>query len=220
MYILALETANEQCSVAITDAEQLLFLQQLHEPRAQTQHILPMIKHAMQHCHITWSQLSAIAFSRGPGSFSGVRINAAVVQALAWAHDLPVLPISTLQAMAQQAYRQYGLTQVSAVLDARMQEVYLANFVLDHDAIMQLEGQEQLLDYHQAQQAAKYTQLGSGAVLLENAVDTKLCYANAQDIAEIARVEFSRGHCVTAQQALPVYLRDNAWKKIDQQGKF
>ncbi|MGP4879874.1 tRNA threonylcarbamoyladenosine biosynthesis protein TsaB [Klebsiella pneumoniae] len=66
-----------------------------------------------------------------------VRINAAVAQALAWSQDLPVIPVSTLQALAQAAYRLEGLEQVTAVLDARMNEVYIASFVLDEQGIMQ-----------------------------------------------------------------------------------
>jgi tRNA threonylcarbamoyladenosine biosynthesis protein TsaB len=218
MYILALETANEQCSVAIADAVQILFFQQQHEPRAQTQHILPMIAQGMQQTGLAWSQLSAIAFSRGPGAFSGVRINAAVAQALAWAHDLPVIPVSSLQALAQQAYRQYQLRQVSAVLDARMQELYVANFQLDAEDLMQPCTEEMLLDYAAAQQMVGFSAVGNGASLLAGSLDTKLCYANAIDIAEIARAKFSRGATVAPEQALPVYLRDNAWKKISEQG--
>ncbi|KAA8731856.1 tRNA (adenosine(37)-N6)-threonylcarbamoyltransferase complex dimerization subunit type 1 TsaB [Acinetobacter qingfengensis] len=218
MYILALETANEQCSVAITDATKTLLIEQHHEARAQTQQILPMIQRAMQQTGLNWQQISAIAFSRGPGAFSGVRINAAVTQALAWANDLPVIAVSTLQALAQHAYREAGLTQVSAVIDARMNEVYLGNFTYT-DGIMQAVTDEQLLDYTNASQHAIYHAVGTGAKLIHHDSDTKLCYANAQDIAEIARVEFSKGAVVSPEQALPVYLRDNAWKKISEQGK-
>lgn len=103
MKLLALETANEQCSVSIVDDTQELFFQLDERTKAQTQMILPMIEKGLQQTSLQLEQLSAIAFSRGPGSFSGVRINAAVTQALAWANDLPVIPVSTLQALAQAA---------------------------------------------------------------------------------------------------------------------
>lgn len=95
-----------------------------------------MIEQGLQQTGLDVAGLDAIAFSRGP-VFSGVRINAAVAQALAWSQDLPVVPVSTLQALAQAAYRLEGLEQVTAVLDARMNEVYIASFVLDERGIMQ-----------------------------------------------------------------------------------
>ncbi len=219
MKILALETANEQCSVALIDETQLLFFAHHHEPRAQTQQILPMIEQAIQSTELTWQEISAIAFSRGPGSFSGVRINAAVTQALAWANDLAVIPVSTLQALAQHAYREAGLETVTTAIDARMNEVYWAEFELNSQYIMQPSTQEQLLSYAQATALTRFQTVGTGAILLGHESDTKLCYANAQDIAEIARAEFLQGHTVAAEQALPVYLRDDAWKKIAEQGK-
>mgnify|MGYP006330093317 CR=1 FL=1 len=97
MKLLALETANEQCSVSIVDETQELFFQLDARAKAQTQTILPMIEQAFTQLDLSASELTAIAFSRGPGSFSGVRINAAVTQALAWANDLPVVAVSTLQ---------------------------------------------------------------------------------------------------------------------------
>lgn len=218
MKILALETANEQCSVAIVDAQQLLYFQSNDEPRKQTQLILPMIEQGLKETQTTWQQISAIAFSRGPGAFSGVRINAAVTQALAWANDIPVVPVSTLQALAQHAFREAGLTQVAAVIDARMNEVYFAQFECDTQGIMQLCGEEQLLSYFEAKQQQTYPAVGSGAHLLGHENDTKLNYTHAQDIAEIARFALQHGQAVSAEYALPVYLRDNAWKKIAEQG--
>lgn len=219
MKILALESANEQCSVALIDDSQIVYFEQYDEPRAQTQQILPMIERALKQSQTTWRDLSAIAFSRGPGSFSGVRINAAVTQALAWANDLPVIAVSTLQALAQHAYHEAGLAQVTTVLDARMQEVYFAQFALNAQGIMQAVGEEQLLSYDQAIAQIQYPVVGSGAALLGHQSYTKIRYANAQDIAEIAQAEFHQGHTVSAGQALPVYLRDNAWKKISEQNK-
>ncbi len=79
-----------------------------------------------------------------------------MTQALAWANDLPVIPVSTLQALAQAAYRVTGLTAVTAVLDARMNEVYIASFQLDQQGIMQAVDTEQLLNYSAASQAVRF----------------------------------------------------------------
>ncbi|MCX5469450.1 tRNA (adenosine(37)-N6)-threonylcarbamoyltransferase complex dimerization subunit type 1 TsaB [Acinetobacter nematophilus] len=220
MKLLALETANEQCSVSIVDETQTLYFQLDTRAKAQTQTILPMIEQGFQQNQISNQELTAIAFSRGPGSFSGVRINAAVTQALAWAHDIPVIPVSTLQALAQSAYQHAQLTELTAVLDARMNEVYMASFKLDQNNIMQLVDEEQLLDYQQAAAYRKYTLIGSGATLVDGeATKFQQLTANANDIATIARQHALKQQWLSAEQALPVYLRDNAWKKIPEQGK-
>ncbi|ENX10075.1 MULTISPECIES: tRNA (adenosine(37)-N6)-threonylcarbamoyltransferase complex dimerization subunit type 1 TsaB [Acinetobacter] len=220
MKVLALETANEQCSVSVIDDTQELFFQLDARAKAQTQTILPMIEQGLNDLGLTVSDLTAIAFSRGPGSFSGVRINAAVTQALAWSNDLPVIPVSTLQALAQAAYRLHGLTAVTAVLDARMNEVYVASYQLDAQGIMQAVDEEQLLSYEQGAEAVKFTVVGSGANLVqETASEYKNVSATAQDIAMIARAAAKTENWVSAELALPVYLRDNAWKKIPEQGK-
>ncbi|CEI51224.1 MULTISPECIES: tRNA (adenosine(37)-N6)-threonylcarbamoyltransferase complex dimerization subunit type 1 TsaB [Acinetobacter] len=220
MKLLALETANEQCSVSIVDETQTLYFQLDTRAKAQTQTILPMIEQGFQQNQISNQALTAIAFSRGPGSFSGVRINAAVTQALAWAHDIPVIPVSTLQALAQAAYQHAQLVEVTAVLDARMNEVYMASFKLDQNNIMQLVDEEKLLDYQQAAAYQKYTLIGSGATLVDaEATKFQKLTANANDIATIARQYALKQQWLSAEQALPVYLRDNAWKKIPEQGK-
>ena len=220
MKVLALETANEQCSVCIAEDNQELYFQLDARAKAQTQTILPLIEQGFKELGIQATDLTAIAFSRGPGSFSGVRINAAVTQALAWANDLPVVPVSTLQAMAQAAYRIAGLTAVTAVLDARMQEVYIASFELDADGIMQAIDEEQLLSYSEAEQAVKFTVIGSGSALVKpEQVQYNAVTATAQDIATIANAQALKKNWVSAEYALPVYLRDNAWKKIPEQGK-
>lgn len=220
MKVLALESANEQCSVSIVDENKELFFQLDTRAKAQTQTILPMIEQGFLQLDIKTEDLSCIAFSRGPGSFSGVRINAAVTQALAWSNDLPVVPVSTLQALAQAGHRVHGLTTVTAVLDARMSEVYIASFQLDADGIMQAVDEEQLLSYAAATECAPFTLVGSGATLIDpSQIQYKDLSATAQDIATIARKNAQQQHWVSAELALPVYLRDNAWKKIPEQGK-
>ncbi|WP_109441614.1 tRNA (adenosine(37)-N6)-threonylcarbamoyltransferase complex dimerization subunit type 1 TsaB [Acinetobacter haemolyticus] len=220
MKLLALETANEQCSVSLVDMTQELYFQLDSRAKAQTQTILPLIEDALLQTNTQLKDVNAIAFSRGPGSFSGVRINAAVTQALAWSQDLPVIPVSSLQALAQAAFRHTGMQQVTAVLDARMQEVYIANFSLDEHGIMQAIDDEKLLNYEQATAYCKFIAVGSGAALIQASQESsQVIVATAQDIASIAKVYATQHKWVDAEYALPVYLRDDAWKKIPEQGK-
>ena len=122
--------------------------------------------------------------------------------------------------MAQAAYRVHGLSEVSAVLDARMSEVYIASYQLDAEGIMQPVDEEQLLSYAEGSQAVRFTPVGSGAELVQTEASMyKNVHATAQDIASIARAAAHTENWVSAELALPVYLRDNAWKKIPEQGK-
>lgn len=212
--ILALETANSLCSVALCAGDQVLHFELHQDMRAQTQQILPMIERAMQQTQTGWQDLDVIGFSRGPGAFSGVRINAAVAQALAWAHDLPVVPVSSLQALAQQAARQ-GRSGVTAVIDARMDEVYLGRFAIDDEGIMQPLIPETLLDYDSARRFGDMPVVGSGAVLMGHHADDTA--ADARDIAVLTAHYAAKGQTVRAADALPVYLRESAWKKIAEQ---
>lgn len=227
--LLALETANDQCSVALVDAAgQLLAMRHDGRAREQTRLLLPMIDAVLAEAQTSLPHLSAIAFSRGPGSFSGIRINAAVTQALAWAHDLPVLPISTLHATAQAALTQTTASRIMVVLDARMSEVYVAAYQRDQAGVLQLVGAEQLLAYSAVQLPAEWQQdqsvlwVGSGVRLLA-AIPAEDCLhdlsAGAIQIAQLAVQAYQAGQAVSALQALPVYLRDDAWKKLADQGK-
>ena len=113
-----------------------------------------------------------------------------------------------------------GLKSVTAVLDARMQEVYIASFELDQHGIMQAVDEEQLLNYSNATQVVQFEIVGSGSALIQpEQIQYKDLSATAQDIATIARLNVQQQKWVSAEQALPVYLRDNAWKKIPEQGK-
>jgi len=224
--LLALETATDQCSVVLYDDAGVQAERLDTRAREQTRLILPMIDAVLAERHLTFKDLSAIAFSRGPGSFSGVRINAAVTQALAWAHDLPVIAVSTLQALAQHAYTNQALHQVAAVIDARMNEVYAASLKVDHQGIMQMIDDEQLVGYSAVNIAVGTQALvgsGSGLVVLNDDADLPRvveCSATARDIAFLGWNALQRGQTVSAAEALPVYLRDDAWKKLDQQRKI
>lgn len=218
MRLLALETANEHCSVALYHQTECQFFQLDERTKMQTQVILPMIEQCLSQHHYSFHDLTAIAFSRGPGSFSGVRINATVAQALAWANQLPVISVSTLQALAQRAYHIYQLKQVTAVIDARMNEVYLANFVCDEQGIMQAQDEEKLVDYATAKTLCQFTPIGSGAHLIQTESHFAPIMPTAHEIAQIAQ-SISPQHWLSANQALPVYLRNDAWKKIAEQGK-
>lgn len=136
MKLLALETATEACSAALwVDGRVLARFQ--HAPRLQTELMLPMVDELLAEAGIRLNDLDAIAYSRGPGAFTGVRIAAAVAQGLAFGVDLPIIPVSSLQTLAQGVNREYGADRVLCVFDARMDEIYVGAYEKDKDGLMQ-----------------------------------------------------------------------------------
>ena len=224
---LAMDTVFDQCSIAILDASgQVLSSHTETGKRQQTQQILPMIEAALSEAQLKLADIQALIFNRGPGAFSGIRINTAVVQALSVAHDTPCVGISSLQAIAQAAYQQRGLSEVYSALDARMQQVYFGHYVVI-DNIMQPVNQdngedtEQLLDYD-SQTALDIPIVGNGAGLL-TLHDGQIIYADihpdATVIGQLGMAQFMVNGGTEAAQALPKYLRNQAWKTLKEQGK-
>jgi len=122
--ILALDSATENCSVALLIGRRLIAREQLLE-RGHAEHILPMADALLKEADVSLGALSAIAFGRGPGSFTGVRLAASVAQGLAFGAGLPVVPISDLRALAQRVMElDAAVTRVLVCNDARMHEVY------------------------------------------------------------------------------------------------
>ena len=138
--LLAIETSEEACSAALLSDGACSELFEL-EPRRHSELILPMIDRLLAEAGLPRSALDAVAFGRGPGSFTGVRIATAVAQGIGFGLDIPVIPVSTLQALAQGIHRLSGTEQVLAALDARMHEVYWGAFSSD-GTIMRAAGEE------------------------------------------------------------------------------
>lgn len=222
---LAVDTVFDQCSVAVVDKDlQILSCHTEPGKREQTQLILPMIEAALQEAGVKLGDITALIFNRGPGPFSGIRINTAVVQALSVAHDIPCVGVSSLSSIAQAAFDEQDLEQVYVAFDARMKQVYFAQYQLDSTTqVMSLtEGtNEQLLDYDQGTDLALPI-VGNGAELLTAQQDQPL-YADIQpDAATLAKLgvaQYLQHGGVPAEQALPVYLRNDAWKTLKEQGK-
>ncbi len=135
-YLLGIETATDACSCALWCEGEITERFEI-APRRQAERVLPMIDELLQEKQLTLADMQAIAFGQGPGSFMGTRLAASVALGLAFGVDIPVIPISTLQALAQRAYVQYQFDQVAAAWDARMQEMYWGCYRVDADGIMQ-----------------------------------------------------------------------------------
>lgn len=215
--VLALDTSTEACSAALSFNDEIISQYQI-APRQHTYLILPMLQSLLDTAGMTFSDLDAIAFGRGPGSFTGVRIAASVVQAMAFAHDLPVVPISTLQALAQSAYRESQTKNIIAAIDARMNEIYWGAYQLSEKNIMLPITAEAIClpAAIKINNENNFVGVGSGwdsyYAIMQNEITVEQWlpqrYPHAYDIAVLAQTDFREGKAVSAEQALPVYLRD------------
>ncbi|MCU7833687.1 MAG: tRNA (adenosine(37)-N6)-threonylcarbamoyltransferase complex dimerization subunit type 1 TsaB [gamma proteobacterium symbiont of Taylorina sp.] len=145
MKILALETSTNACSVALVDGQQQDYscIERFEiAPRKHTQLILPMIDSVLKEVGLDISQIDTLAFGRGPGAFTGVRIGIGVIQALSYGAGIPVAQISSLAAIAQRAYNQTNIQtqqQTKKILvasDARMKEIYFSAYEPLHESMM------------------------------------------------------------------------------------
>lgn len=219
MNILALDTSSDACSAALlTDG--MCHTEFTVEPRAHTRLILPMIERVLAQGGIELKAVDALAFGRGPGAFTGVRIATGIVQGLALAADKPVVPVSTLAAIAQQAHLEQQASHVLVAVDARMGEVYWGRYELA-DGIMQLQGEELVIAPEDAPLPESGEQwLGAGSGWREYADTLQPRFAGcvkrlnaeylpaAEYIAHLAAAAWQRGEAVDAELAQPVYLRN------------
>jgi len=221
--ILAIDAATEACSVALDYNGQ-----QYHRfevcPQQHSQRILPLVDEVLKQAGVKLAQLDAIAFSTGPGSFTGVRIGVSVAQGLAFGADLPMIAVSTLQTMAQGAIRLNDAKAINVAIDARMGEIYtneyrncdgIAEPVASDCVIKPQEVDYQITDSvhcagtgwqsYPAQLAAKVAQY----------MNTEVLYPDALDMLVLAQRAVAQGEQVQASQAQPVYVRDTVtWKKL------
>lgn len=219
MKLLALDTSTEACSAAVLVDDEVIERYEF-APRRHTALILPMIDAVLAEAELRIEQLDGLAFGRGPGAFTGVRIATGVVQGIAFAADLPVMPISTLAAMARETMYEHNITHVAVALDARMKEVYWGVYKAGADGGVVLVGEERVCAPDSIPVSDDENQewfgAGSGWVphvdLLQQRFRVKQwwgdCYPRAGDIAMLGALAYQRGEMVPAEQALPIYLRD------------
>ena len=230
MKILAIDTATEACSAALLmddEAGQKMYSRYQLAPREHSRLILQMLDDLLVEAGLSVSDIDAIAFGQGPGSFMGLRIAAGVVQGIAFAQDISVIPVSTLKAIAQRAHEESGSTHVLATIDARMDEVYWAAYSLQ-DQRWQLHGEERVISPEKVvlpvmPEDVTWLAAGNGwanykdrllaAVSNQPSEILPECFPSAEGIVKLAAEEFKAGNTVPAAEAIPVYLRNDVAKK-------
>lgn len=231
MKILALETSSDACSVALSingDVRQLYEI----APRQHGERIIPMVDQLLNEAAFTLNELDAIAYGRGPGSFIGLRIASGVTQGLAFAADLPVIPVSSLAAIAQRCVdssRQASLQlqqepQILVAVDARMEEIYWAHYQYNIDsAVVQLQGMEHVARPENLPVFKQQHMVGAGSgwqvyaqtLAASTGITTFVedLLPDAASVAAIAVTSAKQGATVQAHQAQPIYVRDKVANK-------
>lgn len=228
--ILCLDSSTEACSVAVLRKNKTTYQRFMFAPREHTQKILPTVDEVIKEAQLTLSDIDVIAYGQGPGSFTGVRIGISIAQGLAFGLDKKMVGVSTLQAMAQEAFETLNHESVYCAIDARMGEVYYAHYV-NHEGIMLLQEPEIVIT--PARLIAQLSTLGNkrsnNTALVgtgweaypelmpsfEHAHTTNVLYPNAlYMLAEATRL-INAEAAVAPEMAKPVYLRDTVtWKKL------
>ena len=213
--ILAIETSSELASCALLQGDKVLS-RAASGVRTHSLSILPMVQALLQEAGITLKQCDAIAYGSGPGSFTGVRTACGIAQGLAFGASLPLVPVMTLDAMALACRQQHGSTEMVTILDARMGEVYWAQY-------RQVDGLPALSTVipatlskpgQVAPQNTPVTACGNGLSAYPEAFqDAGMdCHPDimphAIQIAQLGRSAFAAGKAVAAREAQPLYLRN------------
>ncbi|NJN48243.1 MAG: tRNA (adenosine(37)-N6)-threonylcarbamoyltransferase complex dimerization subunit type 1 TsaB [Candidatus Competibacteraceae bacterium] len=222
MKLLALDTSTEACSAAVLVDDEVIERYEL-APRRHAALILSMIEAVLAEAGLTAGQLDALAFGRGPGAFTGIRIGVGVAQGIAFAADLPVAPISTLAAIARNASSERNADHIAVALDARMGEVYWGTYATTAGGELVLLGAEQVCAPAAVPvlNSAEWLGAGMGWTVYHETFVQRLgnltwwgdCYPRAGDIALLGAAAGQHGQWVAAEQALPVYLRDEVAHK-------
>jgi tRNA threonylcarbamoyladenosine biosynthesis protein TsaB len=217
MNLLAFDTSTDTMSIAVqrgADGSAVLY-QHTAAGGAQTStHLIPEIQRLMALAQLRFEDLDAIVFGAGPGSFTGLRTACSVAQGLAFGAAVPVLPVDTLLAVAEEARWQNGATQtfaVTALLDARMDELYTADFVFTSGHWTRGSGDRLIkpenLDWNGVNVLAGNVFDGYGARLPQRSAQT-VALPTATALLRLAPALLSNGAAVAAGQALPSYIRD------------
>lgn len=222
--MLAIETSAETCSVALAvngDVQEKFE----HAPMKHAELILPAVSSLLADAGIEASSLDAIAFGRGPGSFTSLRIGIGVVQGLAWGADVPVVPVSSLATVAQLAFDSgpwpESPQRIVVAMDARMQEVFHAAFVTGDDGIVLQEAEEQVSKPSALLATGSWLAAGNGFErfdeLRELAQGAMCClpdtWPRASVVLKLAQAWLKGNQALPAALAQPVYIRNNVAQK-------
>jgi tRNA threonylcarbamoyladenosine biosynthesis protein TsaB len=223
MKLLGIEISSSVGSIAL-EIDGRVAHREISTPREQTEQLLELVHALLSDANLAIDELDGITFGRGPGSFTGLRIAAAVAQGFAVGAGLSLLPVSSLLCLAQRAWRQHGVTRALVCVDAKMSEVYWGEFAVA-DGVMSPVREERIGAPQdvEAPAAVTWSAVGDGLVAYPEALVAILTAADrtlpelkphAEDLFPSAHRAWAAGKAVGPHEALPVYLREHtAWRR-------
>lgn len=224
MKLLALDASTQALSAAVHDSRAPDEARECFEiaPQVHAARLLPAAQQLLDEAGWSLSQLDGLAFGRGPGAFTGLRIAAGLVQGLAYGADLPVAPVSTMQALAQRSLQHHAGEAVRVVQDARMGEVYTADFrrAWQQPDLMSGERVVQPNDLTTPDESINWLYAGNGWPVVADATGQAaphVCeqWPHARELACLGAYLIEQGGGKPAHEALPVYVRDEVARKPD-----
>lgn len=217
MKLLAIDTSMDYCSAALLlDGE--VYLREQLAPRQHAQILLGMIESLLLESTLKLKDLDVIAFAGGPASFTGVRIAASVVQALAFAAELPVIRVSTLQTIAQGILTEKNNENIIVALDAFMGEIYWGIYQAGNDELVLALEQDTLIKPGDVKlPAGDWVGVGNAWEKYPDLIQLKIIYSaqpSAKYVAKLAAKKWQHNEVLKPEEAVPVYLRGkDAWRK-------
>lgn len=220
--ICALDTSATPVSCAVLQDEKVLASLYAHTGKTHSQTLMPLVETALQMADISVKDVDALAVSVGPGSFTGVRIGVSAVKGLAFADDIPCVPVSTLEAMATPMIGLPFSGTVCAVMDARCRQVYTACFKQKEDGSQQRLSKDEALSLEELARLLDTVPqpimlVGDGSAMAyrelhESVAGLRLVppayrYQTALGVALTARKALEKGETVSSASLLPTYLR-------------
>lgn len=211
MNLLAFDTSTETISIAVARGGRVVGEYQGPGGAQASASLIPAILSLLAEAGLALGELDAIVFGRGPGSFTGLRTACAVAQGLGFGAGVPLLPVDTLLAVAEEARAQAGVTEVVAVLDARMEEVYVAAYAYATGA-WQEHQPPRLARPEEVQPAVGWALAGNALQIyagrLGAAAHEVAVLPTAAALLRLAPALLAAGQAVPAADALPLYIRD------------
>jgi tRNA threonylcarbamoyladenosine biosynthesis protein TsaB len=212
--LLAFDTSTEHLSVAVLHGDTLLAHNGVGGAQASTT-LLPLIQQLLADAGLALAELDAIVFGRGPGSFTGLRTACSVAQGLAFGANVPLVPVDTLLAVAEEARHAFGARQVVAVLDARMDQLYAARYDFAAGGPLgALDGDDEplLLSPEDLEVPAGWALAGNAFAAygprLPHSAARHEALPSATALLRLAPALLAAGRTVPAAQAWPLYVRD------------